>query len=136
VTGIEAYSLSLVALCIWREARSEPDEGMIAVGCTIRERVNSPKWWGNSYISCVTKKWQFSSMSDPSDPQLAAYPREDDPTFLRCLEIAEYVMSGEYVHPMPRSTHYYAEYIPAPGWAARAEYIGKIGRHLFFHLDS
>ena len=133
---IEAFSLSMLALCIWREARSEPDEGLIAVGCVMRERVNNPKWWGDSYLSVITKRWQFSSMTDPGDPQLGAYPREDDPVFLRCLEIAEYVMDGSLEHPAPTATHYYADYILAPNWASKGQFIKKIGRHLFFHLDS
>lgn len=131
----KAYQLSLLALCIWREARGEGTQSMIAVGCSIRNRVQRPAWWGKDYISVLTKKWQYSSMAAPGDGQLIKYPQSGDPQMEQCLQIAEQVISGAVINPFPGADSYYDDSIPPPKWATKDTFVGKIGRLNFHNLD-
>jgi spore germination cell wall hydrolase CwlJ-like protein len=131
----KAYQEIMLALLIWREARSEPYAGQVAVACTVRDRVVHPKWWGNDYISVITKKWQYSSIAAPNDQQLILYPQAGDEKFKVCLGVASGVIAGILKHPMPSSDSYYATYIPAPDWATPDKLVGKIGQHNFYNID-
>lgn len=130
------YEVVLLAITIWREARGESREAKTAVGCSIRNRVQNPKWWGNDYISCLTKKWQYSSMTDPKDRQLTTWPAATDHIFEECLEIAESVIVGRLVSPAtPGADSYYDVSIPSPKWATEEKKVGQIGRLIFYNLD-
>jgi hypothetical protein len=50
----------LMGLCIEREASGEPQEGRIAVGTVILERVDHRKWDGNTIQEVILWPWQFS----------------------------------------------------------------------------
>lgn len=45
-----------VAATIWGEARGESYEGKLAVGCVIRNRVESPGWWGRDWTSVSARR--------------------------------------------------------------------------------
>ena len=128
--------VSFLALVVWREARGEPDEGQIAVACSIMNRVLRPSWWGDSVLAVVFKKWQYSSMTDPKDAQLTKWPDPKDPRWQRCLEIAYNVYMKQGPDPAPGADSYYADSIPAPAWADPKKFVCKIGAHNFFDLDS
>ena len=129
------YEELLLALCIWRESRGEPYEGQLAVAHCVRNRVLNPKWWGSSYYSVVTKKWQFSSMTDPRDRQLTMFPDPGDERWHTARMIAANVMEGLSSHPMPGADSYYADYIDPPKWATDDKRVGVIGHHVFYNID-
>jgi N-acetylmuramoyl-L-alanine amidase len=130
-----ASDLTFLALTIWREARAEPLDGKIAVGFSILNRVERPSWWGRSLLEVVTKKWQYSSMTDPNDRQLTKWPTSNDPAWLECLEAAAGVL-GRYVpNPVTGADSYYAVSIPAPKWATPETFVRQIGAHRFHNLD-
>jgi len=52
---------------------------MTAVGCTVRDRVMNPAWWGNDYASVIEKKDQYSSLTTARDLQLTYFPPAGDP---------------------------------------------------------
>lgn len=131
----KAYQLTLLALVIWREARGSGAQAMTAVGCSIRNRVTRPTWWGKDYISVITKKWQYSSIAAPGDPQLITYPQPGDAAFEQALQIAEWVISGTANNPFPGADSYYDDSIPPPKWATKDTFIGKLGRLNFHNLD-
>ena len=131
----KSYQLSLLALVIWREARGEGPKCMTAVGCSIRNRVKRPSWWGKDYVACITKKWQYSSMAAPNDPQLILYPQTGDPAFELALQIAEWVIAETVSNPFPGADSYYDSSIPAPKWATADTFCGKLGRISFHNLD-
>jgi N-acetylmuramoyl-L-alanine amidase len=131
----KSYQLSLLALVMWREARGEGIKAMTAVGCSIRNRVQRPSWWGKDYIGVITKKWQYSSMAAPGDPQLILYPQSTDATFEQALQAAQWVMDGTVVTNAPGADSYYDDSIPAPKWATPETFVAKIGRLNFHNLD-
>src|SRR4051812_40650998 len=81
----EAFYLGLV---IWREARGEPIDSRAAVAHVVMTRVARPGWWGSNVVEVITKKWQFSSMTDPKDRQLTTWPQEGNVLWTECLGLA------------------------------------------------
>jgi spore germination cell wall hydrolase CwlJ-like protein len=135
LTSWQFYEVTLLALTIWREARGEPLDAKIAVAHTVKNRIAHPGWWGNDYISVLTKKWQYSSLTDPNDKQLTTWPKADDHVFEECLSIAEMVVRGAYNSPLKGIDSYHDISIPAPKWAKEEFFVGQIGRLRFFNTD-
>lgn len=134
------YEISLLALTIWREARGESHDAKIAVAHTVKNRVENPSWWGKEYISVLTKKWQYSSMTDPKDTQLTNWPQANDHVFEECLAVASLVIGGVYNSPLKGIDSYFDDSLQGdarPKWAKEhpERFVGKIGRLNFYNLD-
>lgn len=84
---------SLLALCVWREARGEIFDAKFAVACSIRNRVNHPRWWGRDYRSVILDPWQYSSFNS-GDPNATKFPGQTDAAYTECLEAAQNVLKG------------------------------------------
>ena len=131
-----AYKLVMLAIVIWREARGETKQAMLAVGCSIRNRVENPKWWGDSYPAVISKKWQYSSMTDPKDKQLTLFPQGiNDQNFGDALVVAYSVVIEGVVSPVPGADSYYDDSITAPNWATPNCFVKKIGSLNFYNVD-
>ena len=140
LTTWQCYEVTLLALTLWREARGEPLDAKIAVAHTVKNRITHPGWWGNDWISVLTKKWQYSSLTDPNDKQLTTWPKADDAAFEECLGVAEMVMRGVYNSPLKGIDSYCDDSLTGdliPKWAKEhpERFVGKIGRLNFFNLD-
>lgn len=131
----EKAAFGFLALTLWREARGETDECIAAVAHCILNRVKKPSWWGNSIYSVVTKKWQFSSLTDPKDRQLGLFASEGDLSWHRCLSIADKVILGEIENSVLGADSYYDISISAPKWAKDARFVRQIGRVKFYDID-
>jgi spore germination cell wall hydrolase CwlJ-like protein len=123
-----------LALVTWREARGEGVACMTAVACSIMNRVNNPKWWGTDVTSVVTKKWQYSSMTDPKDRQLTTWPGLD-PWWEQALTIAQTVYDAKVENPVQGADSYYDISIPPPKWADDTKFVKQVGRIKFYNLD-
>ena len=135
-----AYEIVLLGLTLWREARGEPYEAKIAVAHTVKNRLDHPGWWGNDWISVLTKKWQYSSLTDPNDKQLTSWPKADEHVFEECLTIAERVVTGMYNSPLKGIDSYFDDSLQGdlrPKWAREhpERFVGKIGRLNFYNMD-
>jgi spore germination cell wall hydrolase CwlJ-like protein len=125
-----------LALAVWREARGESAEGQVAVACSIINRVANPKWWGTTVDEVITKRWQYSSLTDPKDPQVSrSWPTVKDPSWLLALGVAHDVLEGGPVNPMPGADSYHDSSISPPFWTTKSRYCGKIGRLFFYDVD-
>lgn len=131
----EGWVVGFFALVLWREARGEDHQTKVAVACSIRDRVRHPKWWGTTYYSVLKKKWQYSSVTDPKDRQLTAWPEETDAVFEECLRIAGDVMDDKLPHPLKGADSYYDLSIPPPAWATEEKKVGQLGRLIFYNID-
>lgn len=134
------YEIVLLALTLWREARGESYEAKQAVAHTVKNRLSHPGWWGTDWISVLTKKWQYSSLTDPNDKQLTTWPKADDHSFEECLTIAERVVTGLYNSPLKGIDSYYDDSLKGdlmPKWAKEhpERFVGKIGRLNFYNMD-
>lgn len=139
----EQFTLSIFGLMLWREARGESDEGILAVAHTVMERVMRPKWWSmprHDVISVITRAYQYTSMGYRGDPQILSYPDPNDPWMQKCMFIAEQVLAGATIHPAPGASHYYnpETVFEKPEWAIvhTSKFIKKIGRHEFYYVES
>lgn len=92
MTAQEMYSLVLLALCIWREARGELYVTKTCVAWTIRNRVMKPGWWGHSWEGVILMPYQFSSFNH-NDPNATKLPHSEDPSWQDCLDIATKVFA-------------------------------------------
>ena len=141
MTPWKMYERVLLAITLWREARGEPFSGKVAVAQSIKNRVDHPAWWGADIISVLTKKWQYSSLTDPNDRQLTTWPKADDHLFEECLTIADGVMNGTYTSPLTRGADsYFDDSLQGdniPKWAKEhpERFVGKIGRLNFYNND-
>lgn len=134
-TGIDPDDVDVVARTIMGEARGESDQGKIAVGWVIANRVVAGKWYSGSVFEVCRKPYQFSCWN-VGDPNLSIITRAKagDPVFDSCIEVAQKVLSQSVGDPTGKATHYYANYISQPAWAkSPAMFTTQIGVHLFYN---
>jgi spore germination cell wall hydrolase CwlJ-like protein len=130
------FETSLLALVVWREARGEGYPAMLAVACSIRNRVERPSWWGHTFAEVIGKKWQYSSMAAPNDPQLLKYPLSElDQNFSDAMKAATDTISGLALSPVPGADSYYDTSIRPPKWATPETFVAAIGALRFHNLD-
>jgi len=135
VTPEQAVELVFLALTVWREARGEPHESKLGVAHSILNRVKRPTWWGKDVLSVVTKKWQYSSLTDPKDPQLTRWPAPAEESWIECLEVARLVLEDKVRNPVEGADSYYDDSIPPPYWTIHARFVQQLGRIRFYDTD-
>jgi N-acetylmuramoyl-L-alanine amidase len=117
------------ALCAWREARGEGQDGIRAV---IHVIANRSKERGMNWAQIVYQSLQFSSMTYPHDPQLCAVPRPMDISFPNCYQLADLIYADRDEDLTMGATFYYATSIPPPEWAAGMIFTVQIGSQKFY----
>ncbi|HEX3941374.1 MAG TPA: cell wall hydrolase [Acidobacteriaceae bacterium] len=123
------FSVAAAALCAWREARGEGADGIRGVLHVIANRATLE---GKSWAEIIYAKWQFSSMTAVGDPQLDLVPKQPDLIFEQCHELAELIFDNGEADITLGATHYFADSIPPPAWAATMKQTVKIGHHTFY----
>lgn len=115
-----------LALTIWREARGSSVEAQIAVGYSIMNRVERPSWWGKSLDEVIGKKWQYSSMAAPNDPQLLLWPRWTSSAWLTALAVARAVIAKTEPNDVQGADSYHDSSIPTPKTMATGTFVKEI----------
>jgi len=136
----ELGDLNLLTALIWGEARGEPIEGKIAVGWTVRNRVNSPRW-GKIYPDVILQPKQFScfNLDDPNHHEvlLRLLPSRNanmiDPTYRECRWVANGVL-GSWVSDLSGGSNHYHRWDCTPYWSRGETPVKRIGAHWFFKL--
>ena len=126
-----------LARLMYGEASGEGDEGMIAVGNVVMNRLKSPEdWWGNSIESIISHPEQFSVFEDINDKN---YKRminatEQDNSFKRALEIAEELLTGKTKDNTGGATNFFNPNTASPSWATDPKmlFLKSIGNHDFY----
>lgn len=115
----------ILARALFGEARDElvPDLARIAIGWTIRTRVSSRGWWGDTYQEVITKEWQYSAFNageinreyveDPLHTGNGIDRRARETTY----KIAGKVLNNDVQDPTGGANHYYDDSINTPDWA-------------------
>jgi spore germination cell wall hydrolase CwlJ-like protein len=130
VVADEAWAV----LTIWQEARSEPQDGRVAVAEVIRNRLAKKyNCSGKSVADCVLAPLQFSGWNS-HDPNriFAATIDDDDPIVAQCYDAWNAAQSGTtvahgallYLNP--------AIAVSPPPWVAACVEVARIGRHVFY----
>lgn len=132
-TPEQAYQLILLFICIWREARGEPDSAKLGVGWVVRNRVlkTGKSWWGDDWVNVVLKKYQFSSFNT-GDPNTTKFPMPDDPSYGPCLLAAKYAYEATAPDPTFGATYYHDTSITPPSWAADMDKTCQLGKLVFY----
>lgn len=124
-----------LARTIFGEARGEALNGQIAVAWVIRNRADSPSWWGGPSVESVCRKpSQFScwNANDPNLPLMRAASLTDS-HFLTAYGVAALVIVRQLPDPTGGATHYLADWLsPKPDWASKLVPTIKIGAHQFY----
>lgn len=117
--------LHCLALNVYHEARSEPDEGKFAVARVTLNRVQSPRY-PNSICEVVWQRRQFSWTRDGRSDM--PYNRD---AWKEALWVATITRDFNPLSMVGRATHYHAIYVQ-PMWAASHRRIRQIGKHIFY----
>ena len=133
MTPSDYFNISLLALCVWREARGEPVEGKVAVACSIRNRVAYPSWWGRDWHTVILKPRQYSSFN-ADDPNATKWPDEHEAAWQSCLEIADAVYTEVTADTTGGADSYYDISIPPPAWAMPERHTIDVGKLKFYRL--
>jgi len=122
----------IMARTIYGEARGESEQGQIAVGWVILNRVAKQTWYGKDVVNVCLKSWQFSCWI-PSDANRAKIKsvKIGDPVFDNCRESARKVLTRTIPDPTNGATHYHAKSVK-PSWTHGATLTKTIGNHLFY----
>ncbi len=120
----EAFFL---ALTIWREASNQPPLAQAAVGQSILTRVNHPGWWGSDIQSVVTRRWQYSALTAPGDPNLVRWPASDDVRWWDVVRLAYAILDRTAPNPTPDADSYHDVSIAPPAWTRAAHDCGRVG---------
>lgn len=135
----------MVSLILYGEARSEPVQGIVAIGCVIRNRVRKPGWWGHDFKSVCAAKLQFSCLTPNGGAgnykrvvtfaeKLASGVQITNERERQCVWIAHGIV-GDYVIDLTKgSCHYHvAAMTPRPQWAMGHVPVVQVGSHVFFN---
>ena len=127
----------LLARVIWGEARGEPVEGQIAVGCVIRNRVRNPSWWGDDWKSVMLKPYQFSclNVNDPNREKLKDLGLHSDPVARQCLYVARGIITDMILDNTAGANHYvHCRWVDRTSWAKGRDPVQKINNHWFYKI--
>ena len=139
----------IIAITAYGEAASEGAEGLMAVINVIRNRTLKTSAYadkeilnatGSAWHAVVLKKWQFSmyNLDDPVRQTALKFAGDFDTyvvqngTLSQAYDLATMAVNRTLDDNTGGATHYYANYIAAPSWAATMPFTGQIGVHLFF----
>ena len=126
-----------LARVMYGEASGEGDDGMLAVGNVVMNRLKSPKdWWGKSIESIISHPEQFSVFENKNDENYKRMMNatEQDKSFKRALEIAEELLTGKTKDNTGGATNFFNPNISSPPWATNPKmlFLKSIGNHDFY----
>jgi N-acetylmuramoyl-L-alanine amidase len=122
--------IAIGALTAWRENRGGGAPGMQSVLNVLQNRATH---LGTSVYAEAVRKWQFSSMTAPGDPNLILFPADADPQWAMALVLAGQMSDGVLADITGGATSYYADSMTTPpGWAAAMTPTVEIAGQKFF----
>lgn len=135
----------ILARAIFGEARDElyPDKARVAVGWSIRNRVEDSRW-PDTYQEVTTQKEQYSAFNetDQNRPYVEnpfwKNSEVDKTAWHNCYDIAGKIINSKLNDPTGGANHYYDNSISTPSWATKETLVLIIKRTdnkaaLFFH---
>lgn len=128
----DIYTISMLALAAYREARGEPDGGILAVMFVIMNRSKDARnRWSKDPVEVITQPLQFSSISYKGDAQLTLFPNAAQA--FKFVKLAFQAYYGLVPDPTGGANHYHATYVN-PSWADPLRMTTQIEHHKFYKL--
>ncbi len=128
---LQLQDQQLLGLLIWGEARGESDEGKLAVGWVVRNRLNAKRDYGVTWREVMLKDKQFSCFNDENINKQRMSNIDNLIGFDECFIIALRVWEGFGGDPSNGATHYHTKYID-PEWNNDMVETARIGVHIFY----
>jgi hypothetical protein len=132
--------LEILSLCDWREAQNQPRDAMRGVAHVVRNRTFAATWWdghkGGDYHAVILDPFQFSSFN-PGDPGADKWPRDNDPSWLKCQAACLWVPCGVDEDLTDGAQFYYDDSISWPAhWGPQSNFTNtlNVGNLLFWKL--
>jgi cell wall hydrolase len=104
------------------------------VAYSILARVAHRSWWGRTILQVIGKRWQYSSMTAPDDPNLTKWPDDDDASWQESLLAANAAYNAIRANPAPEADSYFDVSIAAPAWAKPEMFVNQIGHIRFYNV--
>lgn len=141
-TPYDMSDLEILARTIEAEAGGESNKGKLAVGATIKNRVDKQSWMGKDIKSVILKPGQYSPWNsytnyaggEQGKAMLTASKKPSKDSY----EAAEKILSGDYKDPTGGATHFVNPKVGTkPSWYNKLKDYGieKIGKHEFGSPD-
>ena len=119
-----------MAKTIFGEARGESQNGQIAIGHVILNRVKAGGWYGASIKDVVLKPYQFSCWNQ-GDVNRELIINKTSQQLLPYYELSKKIINGTIPDNTGGATHYHAKSV-TPYWAASMTKTATIGNHIFY----
>jgi spore germination cell wall hydrolase CwlJ-like protein len=134
--------VTILARCIYGEARGEISNVKAAVGYAVKNRVTQKN---RSYHEVILHDKAFSCFNENdknypavSDPE--AYDKKTKKkAWKKCLDIAKKVIDGKIKNPIGKATHYHSEKTEFPAGKRyeylkdkKVKFVKKVGKLWFF----
>jgi spore germination cell wall hydrolase CwlJ-like protein len=137
VADADDLKIRLLALCIWREARGEPQEARVAVGKVIvnRCRIAPLNGFCATIPGNILKPFAFSSFNR-DDPNASKYPPEfDEPVWSQCLIAAASAMDPVTSDLSNGAVFYFSPPLTSPpsAWGS-VVHTADVGRLHFYRI--
>lgn len=130
----------LLARTIYGEMGSESYEAKIAVGWTIRNRVEDNRdRWGKTYHEVILQAHQFDALwnkhtyNKVREPPISENKREKE-VWEDSYRAAIQIVSGKTPDPTKGANHFYSTTISEPSWADEKKLTTQVGITKFYKL--
>lgn len=140
VTDIDNEELFCLAETMYFEARGEGDEGMLAVGHVVMNRMADSRFPGTvcgvikqgKHVNGkpVRNRCQFSWYCDGLPDTVT-----DQDSYIKAIELALQILTGESDNPISDSLFYHAIYV-RPRWSRVFSMVKKINNHIFYTYNT
>ncbi len=138
----------IMALTIYGEARGEGEEGKIAVGSVILERVDHRDWDGDTIQEVCLMPYQFSCYlpADPNYPALKLIAQDWESKYLHSMDLRECyriscdMLSGLIPRAKEIAESHATQYLTTalrktkacPKWVNTMKLVALVGSHEFY----
>lgn len=121
----------LLALCVWREARDEPQLGWIAVAWAMKNRMARRS---KTLYTTLYSRFLFNARVRNTLTPEDLWPKEEDPVWVQIQAEAAGVWHGVIPDPTGGASAFHTRYTRVPTQWIEAEFIetAKIGKYIFF----
>lgn len=121
---------SKLAEALYHEARSESDEGVVAVAQVILNRSSHPKRWKHTVRGVIEEKWQFSYLWDGSVKRGMKNKAQVE----RMTIIAYDAIHGNIKSSLVKDALFYhtVGMKKYPRWSKKKKLIATVGEHVFY----